>query len=139
LDSDNEAEMPIPVLGMNIKGLINFPTSEIRPIEKVDRTIKSEEAQDRDANGQDFSRHGEQQQHREPMNEEQLNRALDHLKNLPGVKEHHWTIELEVADNGRFFLVKDNLGTLIRRIPELDLWTLETDIQPTGHHLKKTA
>lgn len=130
--------LPISPIGMNIKGLVNIPSPDLRPVEKIDRTIKSDETHDRDANGQQaFSQN--QQQHREPMTEEQLEKALDHLRNLPGVKEHKWTVELELASNGRFVLIKDNLGTVIRRIPELDLWTLETDIQPTGHLLKKVA
>lgn len=131
--------MPITTADMNVKGLIGNIPNEIRPVKQADRLIKSDQTHDRDANGQQmFS--GEQQQHREPMSEEQLEVFLERLRDLPGVKEHHWTIEVEKNETGRFVLVKDNLSNVIRRIPESDLWTLEADgDRANGHLLKKTA
>lgn len=125
---------------MNIKGLVgnNILPSEIRSVEKIERTIKSDETHDRDANGQQAFGQNEKE-HKEPMTEEQLEKALEHLRNLPATKEHKWQIELEATATGRFVLVKDNLGTLIRRIPELDLWSLPSDQSPKGQLLKKSA
>ena len=125
---------------MNIKGLLGniLPTSPLRPADKTERTIKSESTSDRDANGQQAS--GGEQEQREPMTDEQLQKALDHLRNLPGVKEHNWSVELMVVENKKFAIVKDIKGTVIRRIPELDLWTLSTGAEPgKGQLLKKTA
>jgi uncharacterized FlaG/YvyC family protein len=123
---------------MNIKGLLGniLPISPIKP-GKTDKAIKSDSTSDRDANGQQA---GQEQQHREPMSEEQLQKALEHLRNLSGVKEHNWEVELSVIENRKFVIVKDINGTIIRRIPELDLWTLQPDSQPgKGQLLKKTA
>lgn len=125
---------------MNIKGLLGPQISPmVRPTEKVDRAIHSDQTRDRDANGQQTF--GEQQQQREPMTDEQLQKALEHLRQLPAVKEHRWTVELMVtADLKKFVLIKDNLGTLIRRIPEIDLWSLTADDQPPkGQLLKRSA
>lgn len=124
---------------MNVKSLIgNIPSpTEFRSVTQTERAIKSDTAHDRDANGQQaFSQN---QEKREPMTEEQLQAAVEHLQNLPGVKEHSWMIELEVTEAGKFVLVRDNLRNIIRRIPELELWTLETDSALNGHLLKKTA
>lgn len=133
----NAIEMPIEIIDMNVKTLTGNIPSEMRPVQQVDRAIKSDQTHDRDANGQQMF--SQDQQHHEPMSDEQLEKCLDHLRNLSGVKEHNWIIELENAPEGKFVLVRDNLGTLIRRIPELELWTLETDDKFNGHLLKKTA
>ncbi|WP_413290057.1 hypothetical protein [Bdellovibrio sp. HCB337] len=126
---------------MNIKGLLGnmLPTSPLRPAEKTERAIKSDSSSaDRDANGQQAG--GGEQQQREPMTDEQLQKALEHLRNLPGVKDHNWTVELSVNEAKRFAIVKDLNGNVIRRIPEADLWTLPSATEPSkGQLLKKTA
>lgn len=112
---------------MNIRGLLgpNIPTTPVRSVDKVDRAIKSDMTHDRDANGQQTF--DDQKKHQEPMSEEQLQKSLETLKNLPGVKEHKWTIELEIENGAKFVLIKDNLGAVIRKIPELELWSLPMD------------
>lgn len=125
---------------MNIKGLIpNILPQEVKAIDRAGRAIQSDSTHDRDANGQE-SYSQQQQEHKEPMNEEQLEKAMEHLRSLSSFKEHRWTVELEGGEKGsRFVLVKDNLGTLIRRIPELELWTLPSDDSPRGQLLKRSA
>jgi len=124
---------------MNIKGLISniIPNTEPR-VDRTERTIKSDSSHDRDANGQQAFDDQQRKKH-EPMTEEQLEKAMDHLRNLPATKEHKWTVSLESETQSRFVLVKDNLGNLIRRIPEEDLWTLPTDNTSRGQLLKRAA
>lgn len=131
-------------MDMNIKGLFGAnATAQIRPTEKVDRSIRSDSSHERDANGQQtFDQGGEK---RGPMSEEQLQKALEHLRQLAAVKENKWTVILEVATDEkkgekRYVLIKDNLGTVIRRFHEEDLWSLQIDGEPgKGQLLKKTA
>lgn len=125
---------------MNIKGLFGANILPITPIKAgaTERTIKSEASADRDANGQQAG--GGEQQQKDPMNEEQIQKALEHLRNLPSVKEHNWQVELIFVENKKYVLVKDSNDVIIRRIPELDLWTLESEaLQGKGQLLKKTA
>ncbi|MCK6599966.1 MAG: hypothetical protein L6Q37_16495 [Bdellovibrionaceae bacterium] len=124
---------------MNIKSVIpNNLISPIKTLDKVDRMIKSDSTHDRDANGQQA--YDQNQKQHEPMTEEQLKEAMEHLKNLPFVKEHKWQIQLVVEDAKRYVLVKDNLGEVIRRFPEIDLWTLPVDLEDRrGQLLKKSA
>jgi hypothetical protein len=125
---------------MNIKGLLGniLPTSLIRPAGKTEKAIKSDSTSDRDANGQQAGG-GEQQQHG-PMTDEQLEKALEQLRNFSGVKEHHWIVELLVFENKKFAVVKDTSGNIIRRIPELDLWTLpQGNESGKGQLFKKSA
>lgn len=111
----------------------------IRQTEKVDRAIHSDMTRDRDPNGQQtFDDSG--QKERGPMSDEQLQKALEHLRDLPAVKEHRWTVELSTEQEKRFVVIKDNLGNLIRKIPEAELWSLNIDDPaPKGQLLKKTA
>lgn len=124
---------------MNIKGLLgNIPTLAVRPTERVDRLIKSDMTHDRDANGQQaFDQKNEDHG---PMSEDELKKAIEHLRNLPFVKEHQWKIELAPENGKNFVLVLDTGGHLIRRIPEKDLWTLPLDFnEQKGQLLRKTA
>jgi hypothetical protein len=124
---------------MNIKGLLG-PTMmpPVRAPDKVERAIKSDASHDRDANGQQTS--DENKKHHEPMSEEMLQQAIEHLRQLPAVKEHKWTVELLIENNRKFVLIKDNLMNVIRKIPELDLWTLPlNETAAKGNLLKKTA
>jgi hypothetical protein len=125
---------------MNVKGLLGnqVPTSPIRAAEKVDRSIHSDASHDRDANGQQAFG-GQQEQG--SMSDEQLKKAIEHLRQLAAVKEHKWSVDLVIENEKKFVLIKDVFGALIRRIPEADLWTLSIDDQgpQKGHLLKKTA
>jgi hypothetical protein len=124
---------------MNIKGFFSniMPTIPIRPIGKTERALKSDATSDRDANGQQA---GGEPEHREPMTEEQLQKALEQLRNLPAIKEHRWVVELLKVEDRRFAVVKDVEGTIIRRIPELELWTLPSSTDTgKGQLLKRTA
>ncbi len=124
---------------MNIKSLIgNIPTMPVRPADKVDRAIKSDVAHDRDANGQQLF--DDQKKQQEPMSEEQIEKCLEHLRNLPAVKENNWIIEFSTIESRKFILVKDSSGHTIRKFPEAELWTMPTDLtDPKGQLLKKTA
>ncbi|WP_277578429.1 hypothetical protein [Bdellovibrio svalbardensis] len=124
---------------MNIKGLIpSIQPSEVRSIDRAGRAIQSDSTHDRDGNGQEA--YSQNQQEKPPMTEEQLEKAMEHLRALPSFKEHRWTVELDFNEKGaRFVLVKDNLGTLIRKIPEAELWTLPSDSSPRGQLLKRAA
>ena len=126
---------------MNIKGFISniIPNNDVRSVDNIGRTIKSDSTHDRDANGQEAYQQQNQGEQHPPMSDEQLEKAMEHLRKLSATKEHKWTIELEVKDDLKFVLVKDNLGTIIRRIPEADLWTLPSDDSPRGQLLKRSA
>lgn len=128
---------------MDIKHALNsiLPLN-LRAKAEGTREIKAGTTTDRDANGQ-MAYDQNQQQHREPMSEEQLQKALQHLKDLPAVKEHNLQVELIEQDAKRFVLLKEQDGKVIRRIPEIELWTLpvmtESEPNKKGQLLRKMA
>lgn len=124
---------------MNIKGLIPTMTGieATKPIERVARSLKADHANDREPNGQHSQDRDEQK--KPPMTEEQLQKALKHLEGLKVVQEHKWSFQIETAGKKKHILVLDNLGTIIRKIPEDELWTLPDLDDPRGHLLKKSA
>ena len=125
---------------MDIKNIMRTVLpSGLRGAEKVEKTIKSESATDRDANGQ-MASGGDEQQHREPMSDEQFEKALEHLKNLSAVKDRNLYVEKHMSEGKRFVLLKDPTGKIIRRIPEAELWTLQVvKDSEKGQLLSKTA
>ncbi len=125
---------------MDIKGILNavVPLGFLSK-GKVDKTIKSDSTADRDANGQMPGKG--QGDHHPPMSEDQLKKAMNHLKALDVVKEHGLVLEL-LAEKGekRFVLLKDPEGKIIRRIAEEELWSLqEVNNSEKGQLLRKTA
>lgn len=124
---------------MNIKGLIsNIIPNEIRHVDKTERVIKFDETHERDANGQQaFDKN--QNEKKPPMSDEQLEQAMDHLRNLAATKEHKWEILLDVSEDAKFVLIRDNLGNVIRRIPEVELWSLPADQATTKGQLLHRA
>ncbi len=124
---------------MNIKSVLSPTTiNSVKNIEKVDRSIQADTTHDRDPNSQGgFSQNRKED---EPLTEEEISKALGHLKDLPFVKEHGWQIEMLTEGLVRFVLVKDSKGQLIRRFPESDLRTLPIDPEDKkGQFLKKSA
>ncbi len=124
---------------MDIKGVLNAVLpSTIRGKEKVERTIKSDSTTDRDANGQMPG--GNQEEHHPPMSDEQFKKAIEHLKSLSVVKDHSLSVEPVELEGKRFVFLKEPSGKIVRRIPELELWSLQV-VKNTekGQLLRKTA
>jgi hypothetical protein len=111
---------------MDLKGIIGslLPT-QLRAkesIQKRDR-IKSDSATDRDGNGQQAYDQGKQ---RGPMNEEEIEAAMQHLKGLAVVKDSGLHVELTLINGKNFVLLKDPTGKILRRISEAELGSLIT-------------
>ena len=120
---------------MNIRGL-GKPVEPVIQL-KRDAVAKSDSATDRDANGQGAQ--GEEQQH-PPMSDEQLAKALEHLKALAVFKEQNLDLEVTVVNDKKFVLIKERSGKVVRRIPEHELWSLmKTKEKQKGQLLSKSA
>ncbi len=122
----------------NLSGPIPIATAA-EPVGKVERQIKSESSQDRDAAGHYFQ---QKKQHKEKMTEEQFEKALAILKEKSFVKDMSWQVSKFEENGFRYAWVTDLAGASIRKISERDLWavfeepSLETN---KGQLLKKTA
>lgn len=129
---------------MNIKGLMNsnFISNGVKPsegVQKNERVIKSENAHDRDGNGQELYFKNKKKQR---MTKEQFDRALILLNKKHFMLEMKWCA-FAVNDNDFFYAeVKSEDGTVIRRMSEFDMWELFEDKpadETKGQLLKKTA
>lgn len=123
---------------MDVKGILNniIPLN-LRAKDKVEKSIKADSTTDRDANGQSSA--GSQEQKREPMSEEQLEKSMQHLRGLAVVKENNLSVELLELEGKRFVLLKEPNGKIIRRIPEAELWDLQSETGNKGQLLSKSA
>lgn len=129
---------------MNIKGLLNPITittgvKSTEAVQKKERAIKSDNAEERDANGQEFYSKNKKKQR---MTIEQFRRALALLNQKPFMTEMKWVAQ-EVIENEFYFAeVKSEDGTVIRRMSEFDMWELFEDHtvdENKGQLLKKSA
>jgi hypothetical protein len=116
---------------MNIKGLVNSNLiseglKSTKDVSQKERPIKSDNTEDRDANGQEFY----------------SKNALAILNQKPFMLEMKWLAH-EVCENDFYFAdVKSADGTVIRRMSEFDLWEMfeETPVDTNkGQLLKKSA
>lgn len=107
----------------------------------TEKTIKSESAHDRDANGQ--AMYQKQQQKKEKMSRDQAERAIAALNAKSFMTDMNWVAVL-IDDNGFFYAeVKDQTENVIRKISEFDLWEVFEVSSSTpsqkGNLLKRTA
>lgn len=129
---------------MDIKNALNaILPLQLRAKVTTDRTIKSGNTTDRDANGQTGYDQNQNQNQREPMTEEQLKKAIQAIMEFPAVKDHQLSVELVELQGKKFVLLKEPNGKLLRKIPEAELWTLpsmtDSDPDKKGQLLRKTA
>ncbi|MGE3972891.1 MAG: flagellar protein FlaG [Bdellovibrionales bacterium] len=120
---------------MNIKSVAH----NILPLEitKIRRS-QSEKAGDRDPNAQSDGGGGDATKRH--LSEEEIQKAIAHLKELKGVKDNNLQIRLHKKDGITIVFVEDHLGKVIRRIPEAELYHLTTQDKNTekGHLLNKS-
>jgi hypothetical protein len=129
---------------MNIKGLLNpihltTGTKSTEAVQQNERAIKSDNTNERDANGQEFY---SKQKKKHRMTIEQFRRALALLNQKPFMTDMKWAA-FEVIENEFYFAeVKSEDGTVIRRMSEFDMWELFEDHtvdENKGQLLKKSA
>jgi uncharacterized FlaG/YvyC family protein len=124
---------------MDVKGIAKI----INPItihgkDRVDKSIRSDNTQEREGNGQMPT--GEDSEQKGSMNEEQFQQALDHLKKHQIFKDHQLEIQIQFISEKRFVIIKESNGKILRRIPESELWSLiHSKDSDKGQLLSKTA
>lgn len=90
-------------------------------------SVKPESSTDRDGNG----RQPDAEPEKRKLTDAEMQLALDHLRNLPGLKANNLTVEVEIQNEIRIVKILDADGRLVRRIPESDLWELTKDRKKT--------
>lgn len=126
--------MDIKHLGNNI-----IPTVNAIKAPSV-REMRSEHTTDRDANGQQGQQSGE---HPQALTEEELEKAIQYLKTLAGIKENGLYVKLARINGRAFVIIEEPNGKIVRRIPETDLFHLlqrsKDDSNKTGNLLDKAG
>ena len=126
---------------MNIKNLIGNIGQVTSPAAaaKADRLIKTDNTQDRDANGQQMY-HKERK--KEKMTDEQFEKAVAILREKHFIKDMNWIVLTSEENGVKYACVQDSAGNSIRKIIEFDLWEVFDDVkseETKGQLLKKTA
>jgi hypothetical protein len=126
---------------MNIKNLIgnSAPITPATSVAKVDRQIKTDNASDRDANGQQFY---QKENKKEKMTQEQFDKAIAKLREKNFVKDMNWVVMAVTEAGLKYALIQDPAGQSIRKIIEFDLWEVFDELkteETKGQLLKKTA
>lgn len=119
---------------MNIKSIGSaLPPFEIRNIDKNKRT---EGSADRDPHPDQGRGDETPKRH---LSDEEIQAAVEHLKQIPGVKDNNLTVRL-VKENGIVVVfIEDPSGKIIRRIPEAELSTLNKIAKPKGNILDRAS
>ncbi len=96
--------------------------SHLKTKDPVEKAIKSENATEREGNGQMPWDQGKKP--RPPMSDEELRQAKEKLLEIESVKNSGWIVEESHTETKKILLVKDAEGNLIRRILEDEIWQL---------------
>ena len=109
--------MPI-LLTMNIRSLSN--PAQVFARDKINsaKTIKSDETADREANGQQTYGDGNPG---ESLSDEQLQQALERVKEHEGIKKSGLLVDLVVQNNQNFIIISSPDGETVRRFSERDM------------------
>jgi hypothetical protein len=130
---------------MNIKGFIQSAinissTNAVDKIQKTERAIKSDQAQERDANGQEF--YSKQNKKQQKMTDEQFKKAVEILLKKQFMVEMQWHTSEILENEIKYIEIKNSENEVIRRLSEFDLWELFEDVSTENHKgqlLKKSA
>src|SRR5690606_14153923 len=73
------------------------------------------------------------------LSDQELQQAIDHLKQLAGVKENNLTVRLVRENDIVLVFIEDPTGKIIRRIPEAELSTLTKVTKIKGNIIAKAS
>jgi uncharacterized FlaG/YvyC family protein len=121
---------------MDIKNVRNILPFSVTAKPDVKSRSKTDAASDRDGNGQAS---GEGEKRRRHLSPEEIDEAVKHIEDLPGVKENGLIVRLEQRDDTVVVYVEDRDGKIVRRIPEADLSLLSTAKEKKSGHLLNKA
>lgn len=121
---------------MNIKSILpTIPALDARIKTDQPKEMVLEESRDRDPNGR--QERGEEHPHRQ-MTDEELAKALEIIKGLPGLSASSLRVRLVKSENFSIVLLEGPNGETIRRLTEADLWqVLANQEKKTGQILDK--
>jgi len=122
---------------VNIRSVAN-PISAVDALTQVERknVNLNESHQDRDADG----RRQQEEPDQSPLSDQEMQRALEYLEKLEGLKNNGLTFKVEVRGQIRIILISDTSGNIVRRIPEHEMRLLISDKTPgTGRIFHKTG
>lgn len=125
---------------MDIKNIFKVSPLAFLYQSKINKSqqLKTDSTTDRDANGQmPFS----QKQKQKFNNIDEFHEAIERLKKLPPVLEHHWSIHIvQSPPLPAIVHLKDSLGNIIKILDEPELASLlDQPIPHKGQLIKKTA
>lgn len=122
---------------MNIRTVTNpIIPAESRATGEARTVAMDISSEDRDAQG----RRQDDEPSRDPLNDQEMERALAYFNDLEGFADKGLTVRVEAAGDMRLFLVVDADGQVVRRIPEWEMRPLIQDKdKKTGQIFDKSA
>ena len=119
---------------------IRSVSNPLMPFEvpQVNKNVRTDATTDREPQQQGFDRGGEETPRRN-LSDAELQAAIDHLKQIPGIKDNNLNVRL-VRENGIVLVfVEEPNGKVVRRIPEMELSTLTRSTKLKGNILDKAS
>jgi uncharacterized FlaG/YvyC family protein len=113
---------------MSINPVGNGPKIlDLRKVEK--KTHDASADRENMPNGGD----GGHQHHK--MNDEEIQKAIERLRSLQGIKDNNLIIKLDKSSGVPIVFIEDYTGKVVRRIPESELWQLSQQVEKSKGHL----
>lgn len=122
---------------MNIRSL---SSQIVLPVDPKSRTegnadVKPQESTERDGDGRQQQAEEELKRN---LSDEELQEAMEKLRQLPGVKSNNLRVRLLEEDGIRKIILEDPSGKIVRRMSEAQLWaSIQHVDKSTGQLLNK--
>jgi uncharacterized FlaG/YvyC family protein len=121
---------------MTIKGLVsNILPSEVRQKLNVQKKEHAESSADREPQKES----GDSSPEKKKMTNEEILAAMEHLRQLPGIKDNNLQVRVSEKDGIHVVYIEDIKGQVVRRIPESELALLTKDKDKKKGHILDRA
>lgn len=121
---------------MNIRSVSN--PAQVLAKEKIEasKTIKSDQTDDREANGQQPFADPEAYR---PLTDEEVESVMEKMKSNEGIQKHGLLVKLYHENDQKIVKIESPDGKIIKRFVERDLYFFMKESQEGIHLLSKTA
>jgi hypothetical protein len=94
----------------------------------LEKTVRAEPGDDRDGNGR---REQDQEPAKEHLTDAEVQKVLDRVRGLEGVRQNNLTVQCVVRGSRQFFVINDPEGKVVRRFSAAEAWAMLRQDHPT--------
>lgn len=125
---------------MNIRSVSNpLVLEQIDKVRGAHQEVKSDETQDRDADGKQQQSNNSNQR---KLSDSEIQDCIEVIKSIKGVRDNNLNVQLQDENGVKKIVIMDSAGNVVKRIPESEFYQVldkKGQDSKTGSLLSKAA